>query len=288
MAPDKLRFDFTHGEQLSAADLAAVEDEVNAKVLAAEPVSWRETSLKEAKELGAMALFGEKYGEVVRLVEIGDGSFSRELCGGTHVANTAEIGCFKITSEGSSSANVRRIEAVTGPVAITMLRTHDSALREAAATLRTTPEDVPTAVARREAKLKELERKAESGAEVDIDAVLEAAEDLNGLRFLAAKLDGIGAKALPDVADRLRSSLGDASVVVLAVPGDGRVDLLVAAGQDAIAKGARAGDVIKPAADAVGGGGGGRPNLARAGGKDPNLIPNAFAAARAVVEAAGG
>ncbi len=136
--PDKLRFDFTHSQALTPEELRDVEDEVNERILANLPVRWLTTTLDEAKKLGAMALFGEKYGDVVRMVEIGDGSFSRELCGGTHVRSTAEIGLFKISAETSSAANVRRIEAITGPVAVTQLREHDVALREAATALRAT------------------------------------------------------------------------------------------------------------------------------------------------------
>jgi alanyl-tRNA synthetase len=285
VGPDKLRFDFTHGEALSPADMAAVEDEVNARVLAGDPVGWRETSLVEAKALGAMALFGEKYGDVVRLVEVGDGEFSRELCGGTHVSNTAEIGCFRITSEGSSAANVRRIEAVSGPVAIELLRRHDASLRQAASTLRTSPEDVPAAIAKREARLKELEREARSGGGVDVDSIVAAAVDVAGVAFSATVLESFDPKGLPDLADRVRGRLGDDSVVVLAGVADGRVDLVVASGPGAIAKGIKAGNVVRPAAEAVGGGGGGRDNMARAGGKDPSAVESAIRAARSAVEA---
>jgi len=286
VAPDKLRFDFTHGEALTPDDLAAVEDEVNAKILDSDQVGWRETSLDEAKSLGAMALFGEKYGEVVRLVEIGDGEFSRELCGGTHVSNTAEIGCFKITSEGSSAANVRRIEAVTGPVAIGLLRRHDRALREAAATLRTSPEDVPAALIKREAKLKELEKSARDGGSVDLDSLLSSASSFGGIRFVGAALEGFDPKSLPDLADRIRARLGDEGVVVLASTAEDRVDLVVTCGPQAIAVGVKAGNLIRPAAESVGGGGGGRDNMARAGGKDPARVAEAIDAARAAAERA--
>ena len=286
VAPDKLRFDFTHGDALTVDDLAAVEDEVNAKILQADPVGATETSLAEAKARGAMALFGEKYGEVVRLVEIGDGEFSRELCGGTHVGNTAEIGCFKITSEGSSAANVRRIEAVTGPVAIGLLRRHDSALREAAAALRTTPEEVPAALAKREAKLKELEKSAKSGGSVDLDSLIGSAVSLGDVKFVGAALDGFDPKSLPDLADRIRGKLGDQGVVFLASAAEDRVDLVVTCGPQAIAAGVKAGDVIRPAAESVGGGGGGRDNMARAGGKDPARVADAIDSARAAVERA--
>src|ERR1700754_1576995 len=164
VGPDKLRFDFTHGSPLTPEELHAVEDRVNEMVLANMPVRALTTTLDEARGLGAMALFGEKYGDVVRMVEVGDGSWSRELCGGTHVRSTAEIGLFKITTETSSAANVRRIEAVTGPAGIDLLRKHDRELADAAATLRTSPVGVAELVAEREQRRRELEKQIRSGA----------------------------------------------------------------------------------------------------------------------------
>src|SRR5207302_2224301 len=146
VGPDKLRFDFTHGSGLSAEELRDVEDAVNGWILESQPVRALTTTLDEARRLGAMALFGEKYGDIVRMVEVGDGSFSRELCGGTHVKRTAEIGLFRVLSETSSAANVRRIEALTGPAAVELVRRHDAALAKAAQELRVTPEAVPEAV----------------------------------------------------------------------------------------------------------------------------------------------
>ena len=164
VGPDKLRFDFTHGAPLSDADRAWVEDRVNRQILESQPVRALTTTLDEARRLGAMALFGEKYGDVVRMVEVGDGGWSRELCGGTHVRSTAEIGVFKITQETSSAANVRRIEAITGPLGIELLRRHDRVLHDAAVTLRTQPEAVAEVTAERERKRRELEKRARSGA----------------------------------------------------------------------------------------------------------------------------
>ncbi|HET8953584.1 MAG TPA: alanine--tRNA ligase, partial [Solirubrobacteraceae bacterium] len=180
VGPDKLRFDFTHGAPLSDEDRAWVEDRVNTQVLANDPVRALETTLDEAKALGAMALFGEKYGDVVRMVEIGDGQWSRELCGGTHVRSTAEIGVFKITTETSSAANVRRIEAVTGPVAVETLRHHDRLLHDAAVALRTAPENVAEVVAAREAERRALLKGAQAAKTVD-DKVGEVVE-LDGVR----------------------------------------------------------------------------------------------------------
>jgi len=163
VGPDKLRFDFSHGQGLTETELRDVEDQVNAWVAHNDPVRPITTTLAEAKRMGAMALFGEKYGEVVRMVEVGEGEYSRELCGGTHVRFTAEIGPFRVLSETSSAANVRRIEAVTGPAAVALLREHDRLLEEVAATLRTRPEQVPETVSAREEERRELGRELKQG-----------------------------------------------------------------------------------------------------------------------------
>jgi alanyl-tRNA synthetase len=243
------------------------------------------TSLVEAKALGATALFGEKYGDVVRMVEVGDGTWSRELCGGTHVRSTAEIGVFKVTTETSSAANVRRIEAVTGPVAVGLLRHHDQVLAEAAALLRTTPDNVAVAVADREAKRRELE-KQRSAPEVHVSA--DAAFDINGVRVIVEAKRFENPKQMPEVADKLRGQLGDPSVIVLGSPNDDRVSLLVAATPGAVARGVKAGDIVRAAAQVVGGGGGGRDTIAQAGGRDPDKLPEALETARAEIERALG
>src|SRR2546423_1571173 len=184
VGPDKLRFDFTHGQALTPEELRDVEDRVNEWVLANRPVRALTTTLDEARRLGAMALFGEKYGDVVRMVEVGDGSFSRELCGGTHVRSTAEIALFKIASETSSAANVRRIEALTGPEAVRMMRRHDRALEQTARTLRVQPDGVPEAVAELRERVRELERASRSGAGqtggVDVDRLAAHALEQDG------------------------------------------------------------------------------------------------------------
>ncbi len=288
VGPDKLRFDFTHGEGLTQADIGAIEDRVNAQILSNQDVTWSQTTLDAAKEKGAMALFGEKYGAVVRLVEIGDGNFSRELCGGTHVRSTAEIGCFKITSEGSSAANVRRVEAVTGPVAIGLLREHDLNLSDIANQLKTTPDAAAESVRKRLERLRELEKVAESSAAVDPAGVSAQATDLNGLSCVFVEVADVGGKALPDLADRVLGLLGEDSVVVIASRASDKVDLIAAVGPGAIARGVKAGEIVARSASVVGGGGGGKDSMARAGGKDPELTPEALLAARAVVEAATG
>jgi alanyl-tRNA synthetase len=290
VGPDKLRFDFTHGAPLTDEEVRAVEDRVNEWILANQPVRALTTTLDEARSLGAMALFGEKYGDVVRMVEVGDGSWSRELCGGTHVRSTAEIGVFTITSESSSAANVRRIEAVTGPVAIGRLRDHDRMLGEAAGVLRTSPENVAELAATRERERRELERKLRSGAASGIDERVDpdSVHELDGVRVLLDIREVPSPKALPDLADRLKNQLGDPAVVVLGSPGEGRASLLVAATPGAVERGVKAGAIVKAAAQVVGGGGGGRDTMAQAGGRDPERLPEALEAARAEIARAVG
>ncbi|HET8758732.1 MAG TPA: alanine--tRNA ligase, partial [Solirubrobacteraceae bacterium] len=185
VGPDKLRFDFTHGAPLTEQELRDVEDRVNAWIVANNPVRALTTTLDEAKSLGAMALFGEKYGDVVRMVEVGDGGFSRELCGGTHVRSTAEIGVFKITQETSSAANVRRIEAITGPLGVELLRRHDRELHAAALALRTQPDAVAQAAAALVAKRRELEKQLEKGATAVDEGPLDVV-DLDGVKAIFA------------------------------------------------------------------------------------------------------
>ncbi len=288
VGPDKLRFDFTHGKALAPEELGEIEDQVNRWILEAQPVRAITTTLDEARSLGAMALFGEKYGDVVRMVEVGDGSFSRELCGGTHVRNTSEIALFKVTSEGSSAANMRRIEALTGPEAVALMRRHDSELVEAARVLRVPPERVAGEVGELRSRLRDLERAERRGATeqaVDVDTLAAAAEERDGARVLVSEVSSLDGKALLDVADRLKNKLGDAAIV-LGSTGENRVDLVASVAPALVLRGVRAGEIVKLAAAEVGGGGGGRDTLARAGGRDPAGLPRAFDAARAAIESA--
>jgi alanyl-tRNA synthetase len=279
VGPDKLRFDFTHGAPLSAEDVAAVEDRVNEWILANQPVRALTTTLDEARSLGAMALFGEKYGDVVRMVEVGDGGWSRELCGGTHVRSTAEIGAFKLTTESSSAANVRRIEAITGPVAIEDLRRSDRALAETAKILRTQPHQVPAVAAEREARRRELEKQPAAPVDAGFGDVL----DIDGVKLVVELKQVADPKLLAEIADRIKGKLGDPSVIVLGAKGEGRVNLLVAATPGAITRGVKAGDIVKTAAQVVGGGGGGRDNMAQAGGRDPDKLPDALKTAEQAI-----
>jgi alanyl-tRNA synthetase len=292
VGPDKLRFDFSHGQGLSEQELRDVEDRVNEWIARNDPVRAITTTLDEAKALGAMALFGEKYGDVVRMVEIGDGEHSRELCGGTHVRRTAEIGPFTILAETSSAANVRRIEALTGPAAVTLLRRHDRELGEIAAALRTRPEGAAELVRTRERERRELEKalKAVSGARdasggMDIDELAARVRDVAGVQLLSAIVEVQDAKALLDIADRLKGRLDDGAVVLGAAV-DGRAHLLVSVAPALVARGVKAGAVVKAAAEAVGGGGGGRDTLAQAGGREPDRLDEALDAARASIASA--
>jgi alanyl-tRNA synthetase len=287
--PDKLRFDFTHGQALSPEELRDVEDRVNEWVKASAPVRWMNMERAEAEKLGAMALFGEKYGEWVRVVEV-DG-VSRELCGGTHVANTAEIGIFKIFSEGSSAANVRRVEAITGPAAIDFFRERERQLREAGELLGN-PQD-PLGGARRAAEqLKEAGAGAEKvqqqqlGEEADRLARPDAIVTTAAGQIVVAetKLGEGSPKLLLDLANRVQSKLGGESAVVFGTRGSGKAGLVALYTKGIVEKGLSAGTTIREIAPIVGGGGGGRDDMAQAGGKDPAKLGEALAAARAAIE----
>jgi alanyl-tRNA synthetase len=294
VGPDKLRFDFSHSQALGAQELRDVEDQVNTWIAQGAPVRPITTTLDEARKLGAMALFGEKYGEVVRMVQIGEGEYSRELCGGTHVRTTAEIGPFRILSETSSAANVRRIEALTGAAAVELLREHDRWLGEIAATLRTRPEGAPEAVREREAERRRLEKALRSGggaaasgggAAVDVDALAGQAQEVAGAHVLATAIEVPDAKALLDVLDRVRGRLPEAAIL-LGTAVDGRVHLVAGVSPTLIERGVKAGAVVKAAAEVAGGGGGGRDTVAQAGGRHPEKLDEAIVAGRAAIEAA--
>jgi alanyl-tRNA synthetase len=287
--PDKLRFDFTHGQALSPEELRDVEERVNEWVKASRPVRWMNMNRAEAEELGAMALFGEKYGEWVRVVEV-DG-VSRELCGGTHVANTAEVGIFKLTSEGSSAANVRRVEAITGPAAIDWFREREAQLREAGELLGN-PQD-PVAAARRAAEqLKQASAGAEKAQREQLggaaDVLADRAEELpGGGRAVVATVDEslqANPKQLLDLANRIQSKVGQPAAVVLGGAFGGKAGLVALVSKELVGRGVSAGTIIREIAPIVGGGGGGRDDMAQAGGKDPSKLEEALAAARAAIE----
>jgi alanyl-tRNA synthetase len=286
--PDKLRFDFTHGAALSPEELREVEDRVNEWIKASRPVRALQMSRAEAEELGAMALFGEKYGDWVRVIEVDD--VSRELCGGTHVANTAEIGIFTIVSEGSSAANVRRVEAITGPAAIDWFRERSDALTEAGAILGS-PRDPLRAAERAAERLKQLEKQASEaqrrGAGEEAAELASTAADLGGVKVVTAQRDGVDQRALLNLADQVKVKLGDGAVV-LGGANDGRVALVASFTRGAVDRGLSAAEVVKGAAEVMGGGGGGRDDVAQAGGRDPERLEDALSAAREAIERALG
>ena len=233
-----------------------------------------------------MALFGEKYGDWVRVIEVDE--VSRELCGGTHVANTAEIGIFSIVSEGSSAANVRRVEAITGPAAIDWFRERSDALTRAGAALGS-PRDPLRAAERAAERLKELEKQAaearQRGTGEEAEELASSAADVRGVKVVTAQRDGADQRALLNLADQVKSKLGDGAVV-LGGANDGRVALVASFTRSAVERGLSAADVIRGAAEVIGGGGGGREDVAQAGGRDPERLDDALAAAREAIERA--
>ncbi len=288
VGPDKLRFDFTHSTALTRRERAEVEDEVNDWIAANEEVRPITTTLEEAKRLGAMALFGEKYGEIVRMVEIGDGRYSRELCGGTHVRRTAEIGAFMILSETSSAANVRRIEALTGPRAVQELRRRSDLLLEAASLLAVRPERLTAHLAAQVQELRRLREAAEvgraggRGGEVDVEALLGSVEHVNGAGVLISAVEAADAKRLLAIVDEVKAHLRE-GVIVLGSASEGRVHLIASVSQELVGRGVKAGEVLKRAAALAGGGGGGRDTMAQAGGRHPEKLGEALGAARAEI-----
>ncbi len=273
VAPDRLRFDFSHFQPITAAELAEVERRVNQEVRANHPVLIQQMDMQAALDSGAMALFGEKYGERVRVVTMGE---SVELCGGTHVVRTGDIGLFKLTGEGGVSSGVRRIEAVTGQAALEYVAGGEQRLQEAAALLGGNPADVVDKVRQLGDRQKRLERELEalkaklaSGATADLGA---GAVEVAGIKVLAARLEGFDAKALRDAMDRLKQQLGD-SVVVLAGVAGGKVALVAGVNGAPMGK-VKAGELLGHVASQIGGKGGGRPDLAQGGGEDgPALAP---------------
>ncbi|PYN35533.1 MAG: alanine--tRNA ligase [Candidatus Rokuibacteriota bacterium] len=288
VAPDHLRFDFSHGASLKDREVEQIEELVNEQVQANVPVSHSEMDLDEALRMGAMALFGEKYGNRVRVIKIGD--FSTELCGGTHLDRTGEIGLLKVAGEGAVASGVRRVEAVAGPAAIESVARKEAALREAAELLKIGPLEVPKRLQKLleeqralEKQLAELEgRLARSRAE----DLVKAARQVNGVAVIAGRIDGLDADGLRAVADTLRNRLGSGIVCVGSVV-DGKVNLIAAVTKDLTSR-FQAGKLIQEVAKAVGGGGGGRPDLAQAGGKDPAKLDAALELAYAFVARAGG
>ncbi len=283
---DRLRFDFSHFAAMTAEEIAKVENIVNQKIAAALPVVTEVMSLEEAKKTGAMALFGEKYGDAVRVVKMGD--FSIELCGGTHVGNTSSISAFKIVSESGVAAGVRRIEALTSKAVFEYYDRLEETLAAAAKTVKTNPAGLVEKLQHLMADLKALQAENESlksqAAKDALGDVMDKVTEVKGVKLLAASVPGVDMNGLRDLGDQLKDKLGQ-GVVVLASEKDGRVNLIAMATQEAMDQGAHAGNLIKAIAGKVGGGGGGRPNMAQAGGKNPAGIADAIAEAKTALEA---
>lgn len=282
---DRLRFDFSHFSAMTKEELDQVEKIVNEKIAQALPVVTKVMSIEEAKKTGAMALFGEKYGEKVRVVQMGD--FSTELCGGTHVANTASIMLFKIISESGVAAGVRRIEALTGNGVLTYYAEMENTLHKAAAAVKASPSELVAKVEHLMADLKALQSENESlkskAAKDALGNVMDQVVEVKGIKLLAAKVSGVDMNGLRDLGDQLKAKLKE-GVIVLISDLDGRVNMVAMATEEALKSGAHAGNLIKGIAGFVGGGGGGRPNMAQAGGKNPAGIDEAIAEAKKVLE----
>ena len=285
VTPDRLRFDFAHFQAMTADEIAKVEALVQEQIQNGLAVRTDVMDIEEAKKSGAMALFGEKYEQKVRVVSMGD--FSKELCGGTHVANTASIMLFKIVSEAGIAAGVRRIEALTGKGVLEYYKKQEEQLLAAAKALKASPAEITDKIAHLQGEIKALQSENESLksklAKGALGDVMDKVVEVKGVKLLAAAVEGVDMNGLRDLGDQLKEKLGEGVVVLAAVNG-GKVNLLAMATEEAQKKGAHAGNLIKAAAAIVGGGGGGRPNMAQAGGKNPEKVSEAVEAAAKILE----
>ncbi|MCX7883914.1 MAG: alanine--tRNA ligase [Caloramator sp.] len=284
VAQDRLRFDFTHFEGISSENLRKIENMVNEKIMEGLTVETVETSIDEARKMGAMALFGEKYGNIVRVVKAGD--FSIELCGGTHVNNTSSIGMFKIISEGGVAAGVRRIEAVTGKGALSYVEQLEDTIKSVASVLKTSSKDIVrrceslmNEIKDKEKEIENLKSKMASGAFSDI---ISNVREIKGVKVALSSLE-LDAESLRELGDKLRDKLGK-SVILLAGIKDEKVTFVAMASKDAVSLGVHAGNLVKEVAKITGGGGGGRPDMAQAGGKDVSKVNMALESAYSIIE----
>ncbi|HSW82360.1 MAG TPA: DHHA1 domain-containing protein, partial [Usitatibacter sp.] len=280
---DKTRFDFSHNAPMTAGEVRRVESIVNAEVLKNEETSARVMPIDDAQKLGAMMLFGEKYGDEVRVLDIGS---SRELCGGTHVARTGDIGLFRITSEGGVAAGIRRVEAIAGTVALEQVQRESDVLAHVADALKAQPQEVEAKLAQALENARSLEKElarlkvkvaTSQGSDLAANAV-----DVKGVMVLAAKLDGADAKTLRDTMDKLKDRLKSSAIVLASSEGE-KVSLIAGVTQDLITK-VKAGELVNFVASQVGGKGGGRADMAQAGGTDPKGLPKALASVKGWVE----
>lgn len=282
---DRLRFDFSHFSPMTPEEIKQVEDIVNQEIAKNIPVVTQVMTLEEAKKTGAMALFGEKYGDSVRVVNMGD--FSKELCGGTHVASTGVISVFKIISESGVAANVRRIEALTSFSVLEYYKNIEDELNNASRAAKSEPSKLAAKIESLQEEIKALnaenEKLRNKLAKDALGDVLDSVGEIKGVKVLAAKVDGVDMNGLRNLGDQLKEKIGE-GVVVLASVADGKVSLIAMATDEAIKSGVHAGNLIREVAPAVGGGGGGRPNMAQAGGKNPNGVDDAIAKVSEVLE----
>jgi alanyl-tRNA synthetase len=274
--PDKTRFDFSHNAPVTAEEIARVEQIVNAEILENHATQSHHMSMDDAIKHGAMALFGEKYGDTVRVLDIGS---SKELCGGVHVTRTGDIGLFKIVSEGGVAAGIRRIEAVTGEGALAWVQATNRKLQEAAAALKTGPDELPARIGQVQDQVKSLEKEISTLksklASGQGDELAGKAVDVNGIKVLAATMDGADVASLRETMDKLKDKLKTAAIVLASVA-DGKVSLIAGVTPDTTGK-VKAGELVNFVAKQVGGKGGGRPDMAQAGGTDPAGLPQALA-----------
>jgi alanyl-tRNA synthetase len=277
VGPDRLRFDFSHFGQINSEELEKIEAIVNEQIWKSLEVDINYKDIDEAKAMGAMALFGEKYGKIVRVVQVGD--YSLELCGGCHVPNTASIGLFKIQSESGIGAGTRRIEAVTGESAYKLMNDQITVLKEASGKLKTNPKDLSARIDVLLGEMKQLQRENESLAaklgNIEAGSLVSKAKEVNGITVLAEKVQASDMNNLRNMADDLKQKLGSA-VVVLGSVNEGKVNIIAGVTDDLIKKGFHAGKAVKEVAAKCGGGGGGRPDMAQAGGKDPEKLESAL------------
>ncbi len=282
VTPDRLRFDFTHFQPMTEEEIEKVEAIVNEQIAKSIDVETKVLAIEDAKKTGAKALFNEKYGDTVRVVCMGD--FSKEFCGGTHVSNTGLINSFKIVSESGVAAGVRRIEALTGNGVFAYYKDIEKKYNDICKAAKATPANVEEKIAHMQAEIKSLNSKIESlknkAANEALGDVLNQAEDVNGVKFLAVKLNDVDMNELRNLSDDLKSKIGSGVVVLASAMGSDKVNLIVTATDDIVKAGVHAGNIIKSAAPCVGGGGGGRPNMAQAGGKNPAGIEKAFETAK--------
>jgi alanyl-tRNA synthetase len=282
---DWLRFDFTNPTSLGPELVEKIEAEVNSHVMDADKIAWRTLPIAQAREAGAMMLFGEKYPDIVRMVSMGD--FSKELCGGTHLDSTGQVGLFRITSEESVSAGTRRIVALTGAAAVADSRRHEAALHEIATTLKVTAAEAPARVAALAKEVRELKKQLTTAgmksSEVSVDSLLAGAFDVGGVKVVVAETPGVDANMMRQLIDQLRRKASPIAIL-LGATADDKVTLVAGISRDLEAKGVNAGKWIATAAEVVGGRGGGKPDMAQAGGKHPEKLSEALEAARAGVK----